>query len=605
MVQIGEVELLTDQSPKVDNPPTFKIKLKEHQRTLISKCIRLENIGIDTTIDPHIHDRYKSIKTNIGIIGDKVGSGKTYSILGLIHHNETPTIVNKITQTQMHGFNNVFVELRDRCQNLRRLGTTLIVVPHSIVKQWKRCLENCFQKEEFDVVNTTKSYDSISVSKLSGLKVLLVSGTFYKKIQEYSCTNELLFNRVVFDEADSMNTPNAKHIPSNFYWFVSASYKNILNPYPRWNHTYNNWESNYLITSGITNNAYAKNIFSCLKKTGSPSIVRLINKIVVKNCEEFVDNSFGLPEMKITAVCCRDSGLISILNGVVHSNIINCLNAGDVQGAVSHINQDNVDTETNIINGVLQGFSIKVTNLSMELRYAKEFIYVNEEIGRKKVERLTKEKEDLERKMHLIQDRIRATDMCTICLDTPKVKTITRCCNNAFCFECLASWMRKKRTCPLCKDMICMESDLFVVQDPDVKTIGSQSNEKPTKLQYLQNYLSNISADRKILIFSENDNSFVAIEDMLTSLDIVYAKLKGNSINKAVEAYKMGSLQVLLVNSTAYGSGLNLENTTDCILLHKFDNEAETQVLGRAQRPGRTQPLNVVYLLNDNEMHRR
>ena len=28
MVQIGEVELLTDQSPKVDNPPTFKIKLK-------------------------------------------------------------------------------------------------------------------------------------------------------------------------------------------------------------------------------------------------------------------------------------------------------------------------------------------------------------------------------------------------------------------------------------------------------------------------------------------------------------------------------------------------------------------------------------------------
>ena len=597
-----QIDLLNDQSPKVTNPDTFKMKLKEHQKTLIAKCIELENEGIDPHVDSNLDERYKSIRTNIGIIGDKTGSGNTLSICGLIQHNETPKIVSKITQTQMYGHNNVVVELKDRDLGLEKLGVTLIVVPHSIIKQWKQCIINCFPPEEFDVVNTTKTYNALNLGKLRELKVLLVSGTFYKRIQEKCLIECLHLNRIVFDECDSMNTPNAKHIPSNFYWFVSASYKNILSPYPRWNYTYNNWQNNYQISSGISNNAYAKNIFMGFAKSGNPLMTRVLHKIVVKNEDSFVESSFELPEMNVQMVKCRDSGIISILNGVVHSNIINCLNAGDVDGAVSYINQDNVDTEVNIIEGVLQGLTIKLTNINTELRYAAECIYVNEDIRTKKIDKLTKEKDELESKMLLIRERIKATDMCTICLEKPRVKTITKCCNNSFCFECLASWLRKKTTCPLCKQMLCIESDLYVVKNAESIKVETSTKTDPTKLQFLQNHLSKITKDMKILIFSENDNSFVAIEKMLSQLQINYAKLKGISINRVVDEYKNGALQVLLVNSNSYGSGLNLENTTDCILLHKFDNEAENQVLGRAQRPGRTKPLNVIYLLNNNEM---
>lgn len=601
-VVFNEIDLLNDLSPKVTTPDSFKMNLKEHQKTLIFKCIELENEGIKP--DVTLNERYKTIRSNIGIIGDKTGSGKTLSICGLIEQNETPQVVSKITQTQMYGHNNIFVEMQDRDTGLEKLATTLIVVPHSIIKQWKQCLTSCFPEDKFDVVNNTKTYNAQSIDKLRKLKVLLVSGTFYKRIQELSVIDGLHFNRIVFDEVDSMNTPNAKHIPSNFYWFVSASYKNILSPYPRWNYSYNNWQNNYQISSGISNNAYAKNIFMGFYKSGNPYLRRVINKIVVKNEDEFVENSFELPEMNIKMIKCRDSGLISILNGVVHSNIINCLNAGDVDGAVSYINQDNVDSESNIIEGVLQGLTIKLTNINTELRYAAECIYVNEDVRTKKLERLTREKDELESKMILIRERIKATDMCTICLDKPRVKTITKCCNNSFCFECLASWLRKKTSCPLCKQALCIETDLYVVKNMEQNSrIESSHKADPTKLQFLQGHLSKITQDMKILIFSENDNSFVAIEKMLVQLSINYAKLKGNSINRVVEEYKNGkSLQVLLVNSTAYGSGLNLENTTDVILLHKFDNEAENQVLGRAQRPGRTKPLNVIYLLNANEM---
>jgi SNF2 family DNA or RNA helicase len=56
------------------------------------------------------------------------------------------------------------------------------------------------------------------------------------------------------------------------------------------------------------------------------------------------------------------------------------------------------------------------------------------------------------------------------------------------------------------------------------------------------------------------------------------------------------------MNTQHFGSGLNLENTTDMVLFHKIDTENEKQVIGRAQRYGRKEPLNVHYLLYENEM---
>jgi SNF2 family DNA or RNA helicase len=73
-------------------------------------------------------------------------------------------------------------------------------------------------------------------------------------------------------------------------------------------------------------------------------------------------------------------------------------------------------------------------------------------------------------------------------------------------------------------------------------------------------------------------------------------------IASIVRQYKKGNLDILLVNPKNYGSGLNLENTTDIIMMHKFDNEIERQVIGRAQRYGRQTPLKVWYLLHDNEI---
>ena len=593
------VNEITEHSDQIEQPTNWKITLKNHQLSLIHKCKQLENEGIDPKSDEYLDSRFENIKSNIGIIGDKVGSGKSFCILGLIESNDIPMV--RFKYTHMYGINNINVELKDKSYKLDKFKVNIIVVPHSIIKQWESCINSIGnQNLSYYIVNTTKSLAKLD-EKIKVVKIILVSGTFYKKVYDHVIDEGYFVNRVIFDEVDSMNTPNAKHIPANFYWFVSASYKNILNPYPRWNYQYRNWEDCYMISSGIANNAFAKNIFMTFYKTRNQSLNRLIDNIVIKNDDEYVEKSFSLPDINRHVIKCKDSGLICILNGVVHANIIQCLNAGDITGAVSYINQENIDTESNIIEAVKQGLSIKLNNANVKLRLTQDTIYVNEETKRRNIDKLTIECNNIKNKMQLIEDRINDSQMCMICMEKQKMKTITKCCNNAFCFKCLSTWLKKNPSCPLCKKNLHIEKDLYVVHDENKTDICPQ---ELTKKQYLQTILNDIQTNSRILIFSEYDNSFNEIEELLNQYNIKYARLKGNSINKNVYEYKTKDLQVLMVNSNAYGSGLNLENTTDVILFHKFDNDIEKQIIGRAQRPGRKSQLNVWYLLNENEICR-
>jgi SNF2 family DNA or RNA helicase len=97
--------------------------------------------------------------------------------------------------------------------------------------------------------------------------------------------------------------------------------------------------------------------------------------------------------------------------------------------------------------------------------------------------------------------------------------------------------------------------------------------------------------------------TFDSITALLTRMDKKHRFLKGNDpqIRSILKQYRDGDLNILFINARNLGSGLNLENTTDIIMFHKLDTEIEKQVIGRAQRYGRTSALNIWYLLHENE----
>ena len=84
----------------------------------------------------------------------------------------------------------------------------------------------------------------------------------------------------------------------------------------------------------------------------------------------------------------------------------------------------------------------------------------------------------------------------------------------------------------------------------------------------------------------------------LEKYEIKYAILKGtiNRINKIIDDYSTGKIKIILLNSQYFGSGLNLQMTTDLIIYHKLEASIEKQAIGRAQRLGRKTPLNLIYL---------
>jgi len=118
--------------------------------------------------------------------------------------------------------------------------------------------------------------------------------------------------------------------------------------------------------------------------------------------------------------------------------------------------------------------------------------------------------------------------------------------------------------------------------------------------------LNNNNVIKKYLIFSEYDNSFnYKIINILEKWMLKYKSIQGTSstIEKNIQKYKNEDVNVLLLNSRYFGSGLNLENTSDIIIIHKMAADIEMQIIGRVQRYGCTNELRIWKLYYKNEIN--
>jgi SNF2 family DNA or RNA helicase len=351
--------------------------------------------------------------------------------------------------------------------------------------------------------------------------------------------------------------------------------------------------------------------------------LRALDQIVLKNEDTFVDMSFTLPDIVQHVILCRSPVEIDILSGVVGKDIIRCLNAGDVKSAISYINQSNHDTQTSIIDKALSELHNNLTNLNIRYNATEHFIYNNEEQRLSILSKISEDRDNITEKIALMRNRIEESNICIICFNNPDNKCISKCCKNVYCFACITKWLMSHHNCPLCKEEISIQEDLYVVNPDDDNTTSrsmysdvdcngnyyddmlpgdDEYTKKKNKFENLERIIRLRKPESRFLIFSDFEQSFNQMYKYLCKSGLTYAHIKGNSVDSTVAKYFGDKLQALLVNSRNYGSGLNLENTTDVILFHKFEDQLEKQIIGRAHRPGRTCALKIWYLLNENEM---
>lgn len=603
------ITLLNESDEKYLNKiDVTSILLKQHQLTSLYRCIEMENIGVRP-----LNDNYVNVRSTIGILADNVGSGKSYVILTLLLVNKEPLI--SFNRINVYGENNLFIEYK-KYKHKELLDLNIIVCSFGLIEQWEKYIK-CFNNFNLQIVNKTTLLRNFEKT-YKNCNLLLISASFYQHVVSFLNINEFKVKRVIFDEADSSSTPGSKHVSAIFYWFVTASYKNLLYPYPTYHFTSQNIIDNrrnrvqQLATTGILKNSFIKNLFVKLVKTLPYIDNRLLYDLVVKNDDEYIKLSFNLPKIKMFYIECVDN-LSNILNGITNNyTILSAVNAGDLKTAISVLQKDNKGDEAHILNLVKSDLNKNLQNCLCTINYYESIISQNETQQREKIIKLRQEEDDLNGKIKMLEERINK-NLCVICYCPPEKKTLTKCCNNSFCFKCICTWVQYKKNCPFCRKNINeLDEDLLVIDEEDNEEDNDQDCEKENLmkmnkldtlgklLEYIRVTFNNV----KTLIFSAYDGSFPNISKVLIKQNINYGFLNGIGLKNTYIKYKdlNSGLDTLMINSTSFGSGLNLENTTDIILFHNFDYQIENQVIGRAQRPGRKSSLRVWYLFNDSEI---
>jgi SNF2 family DNA or RNA helicase len=352
------------------------------------------------------------------------------------------------------------------------------------------------------------------------------------------------------------------------------------------------------------------------------------NKIYLVNNPVYIEQSMTLPLLKTYIVISRDSNNIQVLKGVVSPQILQMLNAGDIDGIITKLDVAVAD-ETNVIEIITRKYQDDLKIKEYELRVAIEnpkYNPKNESIGL-----INKRKaiEDLKHKIACIVERVKNVENCPICYDDFINSAITPCCNNKFCFNCIAAALNSKTICPMCKNELEISKLIMISNKQNtitkVKSTSKTQDKALSTVSILDNFLSqskNLSKHenmdkifelnskntvKKYLIFTEYESTLnTRITSILDKWGLTYARIRGTSysISNMISKYKQqdNEINVLLINSKYFGSGLNLENTSDIIIIHKMNSDIEMQVIGRAQRFGRVGELRVWKLYYENEI---
>lgn len=623
--------ILTPESSMIEQPTNIKVQLKNHQRALIHYCIKLEH-SEESPLEYSSSGCKYEINTNIGIIGDVVGSGKTLSILGLID----------TTQNIIPRYN--FVDRADKlggslwkskcvdCPSERVYNTSFIVVPHTIFKQWNGVIKTQTSIKYIEI-NNQKTLNRYSTeltcfSDLEKFSIILISSTFFAKFMDllYSKLSFTKINirRFIFDEADTLKIPKyydgmTRVVNPMFSWMVSSTYRGLINPYGKivWKnpetgmynarYSYTHGFTKRIQESGLSNRGY---IFSQMTKFSH--IPELISKqFVVKNDNNYVNQAFMLEPPKETVIKCKMPLSLKVLSNVVSGEILNHINAGDISGALDKLDCDKV-SEKELINAVTKDLHSKLENKKIEYEMNSKMSWSSESQKQEILEKIQDKIKEIELKIENVKNKLEEATYCNICFDDLTCPSISPCCNTKFCLECITKWVSTqsgRSTCPFCRAPFSLNELIIVDESGSKQKVTEELLSKYANIEALLKKRRSETINPKILIFSDFSNTFDKMTDTLSEIGMKYSRIMGTTatINKKIEQYKhttgSDSIDCLLLNADYCASGLNLENTTDIIIAHKMSKEKTQQIIGRGQRPGREGVLNVWKLYYETELN--
>lgn len=614
---------LGEESPRFEiQPPYIKPKLYIHQQTLLQASIDLEK----TKFNGLLCGENSKLYPNFGVISDRVGSGKSLVALSLV---KFPPPEEEEIHTAHRGSYLALVQYKKPEQSKRRVRAALFIVPHSLMSQWEEYVTRDTDLSAIFCRKRREASDTSIPTFLDTVDVVFISSTMYKFFEEHVKPETFHWSRIFIDEADSITIPIRTTLTANFTWLITASYLNIAFPtgiYLRLDTTFNpipetvspelierirKINGNDFRVDGIfTNSHYIKNM---LGSTDINKNVELCSwKIVKRNSDTFVDNSFIMPPITNIQLICKPTASIRILESMIPNDVMEMLHGGDTRGALQALGVKD-ESPTKIIDSVTKTLRRELEQQKSRLEFYKTQDYSSDAAKQKSIEAQLQKIVSLELRIDTIEQRMKnlSSTNCPICYSDVETPSMTPCCKNLFCFGCLCESLKRQQTCPLCREPIASISDISVIKSnntiSDTNSIETeqttQLGQPKTKIEEFINFVES-NPNAKVLLFSGYDATFFQLTSEMTTRNITYSLINGSTarVSKLISEFGEGNYRVLLLNSRHVGAGLNIVSATDVFLFHKMNSEMEKQIIGRAYRMGRTKPLNVHHLLHSNEV---
>jgi hypothetical protein len=590
-------DMLDEDSPIIQQNEKIKLSLKKHQLAGIYKAIQMEQEDKIYHTDDTNPNSYFEISTNLGIIGEKVGFGKTITALAIIAHSPINTI--KINNSSLKSYNTqVKIRPTDTIKNSvlisniekydvddirsKYINTTLVIVPRGpVYTQWIKSIQKDTKLSVLllDDIRIIKKIEKPNGDNILRIKkyfekfdLVLIKNTTIRKFMGYMEHESYFIKywaRIIVDEAHDI-LMSIGNISFLYKWLISATYSNIANI------RYCVNANMYLIRELVKNE---------------------LNHILIKSDDSFIKKSFDLPPVIEKTYRCKMLNRLSVIRPYLTRSQIDRLNASDLIGVMRDIG-GNVATE----NGIIHTFT---TKLNKDLHNKKceramiEHMELSDEEKHVKYENIDKTIESFEIKIKDLTERLSNIDdkNCAICLDNLTNPLILNC-THSYCASCIMMWIRKNKKCPECRSEIDISDTTLVTNTVALPPIISKIKSKENTLIDIINN----KPDGKFLIFSKIENGFSSIITNLTNHSISYTEIKGTTscMNNILEKFRNGEIKVILLNTTYAGSGIDISFATDVIIYHSMNNE-RTQAIGRAHRVGRTCPLYVHTLLYEEE----
>jgi len=623
--------VLQADAPLADVPEgILKVQLRPHQLAVLHAMQTLETAatsGLDCSGE--------KVFSSYGVLGDSVGVGKSLMVLGHIARLKTlPDIEHQLSMDASSS--KTMFSIKQKKYAAQNESGSLIIVPHTLFRQWadyikKQTNLKCMLLDRKKVLeNETFIQDILNAD------VVLISNTLYKWLSVILQENNVRWKRVFIDEADTIHLVGGYPKPeARFTWYITASWINMIFPHAMGRHITTNLLQQYIFREGAPYavlKSHFQDVYSPTRPytyvyfsiTSQSFFREAINsqhhyrgRFIIKCSDEFINQSISLPNLTRRNILCKAPLNHQIVSGVISEDVKQLLHAGDIDGAIAALGVKSEDTKS-LIDAVTRNLQKELERLRALHTFKSGLEYSSQhakEAAMKSLEDKIKQKEEAIQCIHARIEGFK-NEMCPICYDEPNEPLLTPCCSRIFCAQCILMCLsRGVSNCPLCREKIATGKLTKVVTQQEMNMIVNTQEEVSSivetqplpPLEKKMDALLRIFTENpngKFLVFSKYDNPFVLMETLIQSLGIRVNQLKGNkdAINSTLHRFENGELKCLLLNSHYAGAGLNITAATHVILLHAMTHEEEKQIIGRAYRMGRKEPLTFIRLLHSDEM---